>query len=151
MEAAARNGRLTWVIELGRRSTQTVSEVSDPALVRRVEREARASGARLLHVTVLALSEDGRGPVVTLESDDPASYMKHDLRGFLEKIGYIGDPANFAFVELLDEQGRFAWYAGRWPFGGGMGWSRPDLDQCDPISHFGGPVTFEPPPPCPAD
>lgn len=106
----------------------------------------------MLHITVLALSEDGHGPVVTLESDDPAWYTKHRLKGFLEEIGYIGDPEDFGFVELLDGQGRFAWHAGRYPFGGGMVWSRPDLDRCGPIGHFGGPfVPGWTPPPCPAD
>jgi hypothetical protein len=72
--------------------------------------------------------------------------MKHDLRGFLNHIGYFG--RHFAFVELLDEQGRFAWSAGRWS-NGGMVHSRPDLDQCSPIVHSQ-PVGVTPPP-CPAD
>jgi len=120
--------RLAWAGELG-----SSTPVSDPALVRRVERAAKASGARALDVTVLALSGDRRVPVVTLESAEPASYMKHHLRGFLEGIGYF-EPQSLAFVELLDEYGRFAWSAGRFP-NGGMVHPRPDLDACSPIIH----------------
>ena len=32
--------------------------------------------------------------------------MKHDLQGFLDRIGYSS--RRYAFVELLDEDGRFA-------------------------------------------
>jgi hypothetical protein len=86
--------RLAWAGELG-----SSTPVSDPALVRRFERAAQASGARALDVTVLALSGERRVPVVTLESAEPASYMKHHLRGFLESIGYF-EPQSLAFVEL---------------------------------------------------
>lgn len=54
--------RLAWASELGR-----ASEVSDPALVEKVRRTARASGARVVDVTVLSLSEGRHVPVVTLE------------------------------------------------------------------------------------
>ena len=37
-------------------------------------------------------------------------------------------------MELLDEHGRVAWSAGRFP-NGGMVHSRPDLDACSPIVH----------------
>ncbi len=120
--------RLVWASELG-----AATEVSDPALVWEVESAATASGARVLGVSVLALTGGRHVPVVTLGSLDPASYMKHDLRGFLDNIGYL-EPDGLAFVELLDEDGRFAWSAGRFP-GGGMVHPRPDLDQCSPIFH----------------
>jgi hypothetical protein len=54
----------------------------------RKSREKRA-GARALQVTVLAVSDGRRVPVVTLEAADLASYMRQDLRGFLDAIGYF--------------------------------------------------------------
>ena len=134
--------RMVWAGELGRSSA-----VSDPALVREIEQAANASGARVLDVSVLALSRGRRVPVVTLESRDPASYMKHGLRGFLDRIGYF-ERHGLAFVELLDEDGGFAWSAGRFP-NGGMVHPRPDLDQCSPISHSQ--LALVSPPPCPAE
>ncbi|MFN2466636.1 MAG: hypothetical protein ABR521_00680 [Gaiellaceae bacterium] len=145
-DARARNGRLLWLMALEQHFEQTARRVDDPALVRKVERAASASGARALDVTVLAMGEGEHGPVVTLAAADPASYMKHELRGFLEKIGYRN---GFAFVELLDEHGRFAWVAGNWS-AGGMVASGQSLDQCSPISHSRL-VGAAPPPPCPAD
>lgn len=135
--------RMIWAGELGRSSA-----VLDPELVRKVEEAASASGARAIDVSVLALSDRQHIPVVTLESADPAWYMKHRLRGFLNQIGYFG-PNRLAFVELLDENGRFAWSAGRFA-NGGMVHPRPDLDQCSPIVHSQ-PHLQKPPPPCPAD
>ncbi|MGI8479911.1 MAG: hypothetical protein ACR2M2_08660, partial [Gaiellaceae bacterium] len=102
---------------------------------------------RALEVTVLALSAGRHAPVVTLEAADPAAYMKHGLRGFLDRIGYF-KPGALAFVELVDEHGRFAWSAGRFP-NGGMVHPRPDLDQCSPIIHSQ--PALAKPPPCPAD
>ena len=131
-----------WASELGR-----ASQVADPILALKIERAARASGARALEVTVLALTGGRQAPVVTLEAADPASYMKHDLRGFLDTIGYF-KPRALAFVELHDEDGRFAWSAGRFP-NGGMVHPRPDLDQCSPIVHSQ--LALTKPPPCPAD
>lgn len=133
---------MVWAGELGRSSA-----ASNPALVQEVEEAATASGARVLDVTVLAVRGDQLAPIVTLQSGDPASYIKHRLAGFLDRIGFFR--RNFAFVELLDGEGRFAWSAGR--FGnGGMVHPRFDLDQCSPIVHSQ-PHLQKPPPPCPAD
>jgi hypothetical protein len=133
--------RLDWASQLGR-----ADAVQDPELVKRVEDAASATGARALDVAVLAVR--GRNvPAVTLQSSDPAAYLKHDLRGFLERVGYF-ESDGIAFVELVDGRGRFAWSAGRFP-GGGMVHPRPDLDQCSPIGHSQ--LVGSKPPPCPAD
>jgi hypothetical protein len=138
----ASSDRTIWATELG-----TPRAVSDPVLVRKVEEAADASGARAIDMIVFALSRGQHVPAVTLESADPASYMKHRLRGFLDRIGYF-EPNSLAFVELVDEDGRFAWSAGR--FGnGGMVHPRPDLDQRSPIAHSQ--LALQRPPPCPAD
>ncbi len=72
--------------------------------------------------------------------------MKHRLRGFLERIDYL-EPDGLAFVELVDDHGRFAWSVGHWT-NGGMVHSRPDLDQCGPVGHSQ--LVGHKPPPCPA-
>lgn len=134
--------RVVWASQLG----AAVSESEDPALVRTIESAARESGARIVDVTVLALNDRRRIPVVTLEADDAASYLKHDLQEFLDRIGYF-EPQSLAYVEVLDGDGDFAWSAGRFP-NGGMVHPRPDLDACSPIAHsqlIGVEV-----PPCPA-
>jgi hypothetical protein len=133
--------RLDWAAQLGR-----ANAVSDPALVRRIEDAASASGARALDVVVLA-QEARHALAVTLESSDPAGYMKHHLRDFLQHIGYF-EPGALAFVELVDDRGRFAWSAGRF-VGGGMVHPRPDLDECSPIGHSQ--LVGAKPPPCPAN
>jgi hypothetical protein len=72
--------------------------------------------------------------------------MKHNLRGFLARLGYF-QPQGLAFVELR-RASRFAWSAGRFP-NGGMVHPRRDLDACSPIVHsqpIGLNVT-----PCPAE
>lgn len=115
--------------------------------MRRIERAASESGARALDVTILVLNAGARRvPAVTLEADNPAAYMKHWLRAFLERIGYF-KPDGLAFVELVDTRGKFAWAAGQWQNGGMVG-SRPGLDQCSPIAHSE-PVGITIPP-CPA-
>jgi hypothetical protein len=73
--------------------------------------------------------------------------MKHHLRTFLRRIGYL-EPDALAFVELVDDHGRFAWSAGR-VRNGGMVHPRADLDQCSPIVHSQ--LVGAKPPPCPAD
>lgn len=134
--------RLTWASEFG----STIDPVADPTLVASVQRAARASGAEPLDVTVVAWGTTSRrhAPAVTLEVDDPAAYLKHRLRGFLDRIGYED---RLGFVEVVDNSGRFVWSAGRFP-SGGMVHPRPDLDACGPISHSS--LILAVTPPCPA-
>jgi hypothetical protein len=98
--------RLLWAAEL-----KHPGVVSDPQLVKKISEAATASGARVLDVTVLSLRGDRHAPVVTLQSDDPASYMKHHLLGFLKQAGFTS-PHLVRFVELVDGDGKFAWSAG---------------------------------------
>lgn len=106
---------IEWATQLGRADV-----VTDPALRRRVERAASATGAQIVEVTVLDTSAENRHvPVVFIEAGDPASYMRHRLRGFLRRIGYL-EAGSLGFVELLDEHGRFAWAAGSWWNGGSL-------------------------------
>ncbi len=74
--------RLDWASHVG-----PADSVPDSALVKRVKEAAAASGARVLDVAVLAVGGQ-LAPAVTLQRSDPAAYMKHHLRGFLQRIGY---------------------------------------------------------------
>jgi hypothetical protein len=95
------SNRLTWAGELGR-----VDVVPHPTLAKRVDDAATASGARVLDLTTLSVGEDHEPAVaMTLQVSDPAPYMKHRL--LLERMGYF-EPDRFAFVELVDDDGRFA-------------------------------------------
>jgi hypothetical protein len=136
--------RLLWAAEL-----KHPGVVSDPQLVNKIREAAKASGARVLDVTVLSLSGDRHAPVLTLQSNDPASYMKHHFLGFLQQTGFTTPtPRRAWFVELVDGDGKFAWSAGH-VGNTGMLHIRPDLDSCSPVVHsrpFGAKY-----PPCPAD
>jgi hypothetical protein len=136
--ASPANDRVVWARELG-----TYRDASDPELLQKVEAAASASGARLLDVRVLALSQGQHVPVVTLEAADSVLYLRQNLQGFLNRIGYF-EPDALAFVELLEEDGHFAWAAGRFP-NGGMVHTRPDLDQWSPIAHWQTALVSEPP------
>jgi hypothetical protein len=124
-----------------------LTAVPDPKLVSEIEDAAKTSGARTLDVTVVSTPRGRHVPVVTLESDDPASYMKHSLRGFLDEIGTTRNDW-VGFVELVDGDGHFAWSSGR-VGNTGMLHVRHDLDSCSPVHHSSpSGVTY---PPCPAD
>jgi hypothetical protein len=91
-------------------------------------------------------------PAVVLAVSDPAPFLKHRLRGFLDRlqrvIGLYGDD----YVGVVDSRGRFIWENGRAHLPGtfaGSLWIRPDLDSCSPVVHSQ-PATTEPPPLCPA-
>ena len=133
--------RLDWTSQLGKFSVAT-----DPALVARVRNAARDSGAKALEVDVVTVHGAGNAPVVTLQSSDPVSYLKREMRRFLGRIGVWAVERPY-FVELVDGRGQFAWSAGRFPRGG-MVPPRPDLDACSPIQHGG--IADTQPPPCPA-
>jgi hypothetical protein len=124
-----------------------LSVASDPTIVAKIKDAAKASGARLLDVSVVSTLHGRHVPVVTLESDDPASYMKHNLRGFLRDIGATKNPW-MGFVELVDGDGGFAWSAGR-VGSTGMVHVRREFELCNPLLHSSPVgVTY---PPCPAD
>ena len=126
---------------------RNLTVASDPDLVSQVEDAATTSGARILDVTVVSTPRGRHVPVVTLESDDRPSYMKHNLLGFLTDIGST-EEGWVGFVELVDGGGHFAWSSGR-VGNTGMLHVLPALDSCSPISHSSPRgVTY---PPCPSD
>lgn len=125
---------------------------SDTALMKKVEVAAVATRTSLLDVTVLETRQGQHVLVATIQSDDPASYMKHELIGFLDRMEWF--KPEFTFVELLDGDGRPAWSAGQGHRGYGVGPLnvRPDLVSCNPVGRHGAVEIWRvDPPPCPAD
>jgi hypothetical protein len=136
--------RLQWAGLLGE-----VEPANKPAVEATIRREAAATGANVLDVTVLTSNRHFGAelwPAVTLQADDPADYLKHRLKPFLDEIRY---GRRSAYVEVVDAQGAFAWEAGA-AGTTGMLHIRRDLDACSPIQHSQ-PVTAPPPPVCPAN
>ena len=138
--------RLVWASELG-----PADQLVQPRRAEQIRIAARTSGATPLDVAFLSRLDGGQQrvyPVVTLETNAPAHYLKHGLRGFLKAIGYLTPNSGYgAFVEVVDERGKFVWAAGRFSRGG-MVKIRPDLDSCSPIIHSQ--LVGAHPPPCPA-
>lgn len=89
---------------------------------------------------------DGIAVVATFKSDDPASFLVHQMPTFL---GALGDHSNLdgTYISLVDGSGQPAWetsWNGR--ISEGSVGSRPDLAGCSPVSNYSGFST----PPCSA-
>jgi hypothetical protein len=134
---------LQWASLLGE-----VEQANKPTVAATIRREAAATGAKVIDVTILASRQGGGAelyPAVTLQTSEPAAYLKHRLMPFLNAIRY---GRRSAYVKVVDAQGAFAWEGGR-AGTTGMLHFRPDLEECGPIehSHY---ATLTPPPACPA-
>jgi len=113
-----------------------------------VEAAAKRSGADLVDLKLL--KPNGLAFAVTLRTEEPAEFLKHRLRPFLEEVPVPSDAAlDGRYVRVVDEKGRGVWSWGLWPFGGSR-WTRPDLEGCSPIVPLGTLLDWSPPP-CPAD
>jgi hypothetical protein len=135
--------QLEWASLLG-----AVEPSDSPIVAATIRREAAATGAKVLDVTMLASRRGGAValyPAVILQANDPAAYLKHRLKPFLDAIHY---GRRSAYVEVVDAKGALAWEAGA-AGTTGMVHIRPDLDACSPIQH-GHLATRTAPPACPA-
>lgn len=105
------------------------------------ENAAAKTGVSLKELTIY--HPDGIAVAATLESDDPALFLVHRMRPFLDALG---DRSHLdgTYISLVDASGQTVWessYNERiWE--GSVG-SRPDLEGCSPVSNWG-----NPPPPC---
>lgn len=87
---------------------------------------------------------DGVAVVATFESDDPASFLVHQLPMFLAALG---DHSNLdgTYISLVDGSGQPVWEtSSNDRISEGSVGSRPDLAGCSPVSNWG-----PTPPPCP--
>lgn len=121
------------------------AEPGDAAAARRLfEDVAAKSGVSPDELTIY--QPDGVAVAATFKSDDPAAFLVHQMRPFLDALG---DHSNLdgTYISLVDGSGQTVWetsWNGR--ISSGSVGSRPDLAGCSPVSNFSGFTT----PPCPA-
>ena len=119
------------------------AEPGDAAAARRLfEKAAAKTGVLLAELAIY--QPDGIAVAATLKSDDPASFLVHQMRTFLDALG---DHSNLdgTYISLIDGSGQTVWEAssnGR--ISEGSVGSRPDLAGCSPVANWG-----PTPPPCP--
>ena len=94
----------------------------DLAAARQVVKEA--------HAQLIEVRRPFGALVLTVRTDDPAQFLEHHARRFLNALG--SRPSTYWGVE--DTHGAVVYAGGTLP-GVGMMMSRPDLDSCGPILH----------------
>lgn len=125
------------------------SPVAAPAPDARAQVQARlraAASAAGAAVDELTISEpDGLAVLVVLRVPDPGPFLKHRLPVILDALGDRWRDYDGTFVEVVDEDGAFAWAAGTVSrtSHGSVG-TRVGLEGCSPVSNWG-PTA----PPCP--
>lgn len=117
----------------------------DAAAARQLfEKAATVVGVSLDKLTIY--QPDGIAVAATLKSDDPASFLVHQMRPFLDALG---DHSNLdgTYISLVDGSGKTVW-ENSWNerISSGSVGSRPDLAGCSPVSNWSGFTT----PACPA-
>ena len=121
-----------------------VSLPKELALARRLIATVEGDGARVVSLTLARPA--GLAVSVTIETDRPAAYLKHDLQAvlsILRKPALAG-----SFVRVVDPQGERVLESGSAPTEGSV-WVLPSLDGCNPIIHLGAPFGSKQKP-CPA-
>ena len=116
----------------------------DAAAARRLFEDAAAkNGVSPDELTIYR--PDGIAVAATFESDDPASFLVHQMRPFLDALG---DHSNLdgTYISLVDGSGQTVWEtSSNDRISEGSVGSRRDLAGCSPVSNWSGFAT----PPCP--
>jgi hypothetical protein len=111
---------------------------------------AKESGAEI--VTLRIVEPRHLAAAVTLRVGDPASFLKHRVRTFLEAIPSSSDRQyDGLYVLVTDRNDKYAWVSAGTvgdTISGGAEGARPDLAGCYPDLMYGS-ATGEEPPPCP--
>jgi len=109
------------------------------------ENAAAKAGLTLADLTIY--QPDGLAVSATLQSDDPASFLLHDMPRFLDALGTSRGNYDGTYISLIDGSGQTVWdNSGNMRISEGSVGSRPDLAGCSPVSNWSG----FPTPPCPA-
>jgi hypothetical protein len=106
------------------------------------EKAATKSGVSLDALTIY--HPDGIAVAATFKSDDPASFLMHQMPGFLAALG---DHSNLdgTYISLVDDSGQTVWETSSDDrISEGSVGSLPGLAGCSPVSNWG-----PTPPPCP--
>jgi hypothetical protein len=120
----------------------------EAAVVKAIRTAARRSGGDVLRLEVQR--PYGTAIALSLVADDPASFLKQELRLLIQKLNAQRAVLEGIYLAMLDEHRRLAMEWGSWTRNpAGSYWVRRDLANCSPIEQSEPPGT-EPPPPCPA-
>ncbi|HEV7566057.1 MAG TPA: hypothetical protein VGO31_08890 [Microbacteriaceae bacterium] len=114
------------------------------AAKQRFEEAAAKVGVTLDELTIY--QPDGIAVATTLQSDDPASFLVHQMPTFLAALGDRWKDYDGTYVRVVDSSGTTVWESstnGRIS-SGSVGF-RQDLAGCSPVFDWG-----PTPPPCPA-
>jgi hypothetical protein len=132
----------------GKPDPRPLSAAAEKAIVRAIRNAARRSGADV--VSLEAHRPYGLAIALTLATDDPATFLKKELRGLLVRLDAHRPRIEGIYIALLNERRRIVLEWGSWTRNpAGTFWVRPDLADCSPIRQAGPPGT-KPPPKCPA-
>jgi hypothetical protein len=107
---------------------------------------AAAAGRRASVEELRALTTPGLAFAMTLQVDDPAAFLKHRVRSFLDLLYPPRVPLLGFYVGLEDARGRLVWATSRLPNEGAV-FAIPRLDSCSPVVHSQ--PALRKPPPCP--
>lgn len=105
---------------------------------------ATKAGVSLADLTIY--QPDGIAVSATLQSNDPASFLLHEMPRFLDALGTRLGSLDGTYISLVDGNDQTVWEnSGNTRISEGSVGSRPDLAGCSPVSNWG-----PTPPPCPA-
>jgi hypothetical protein len=149
VDASGRGGSFTARPKLpGQPDPQPLSRQQQARVVRGIRNAARQSGAAVARLDVHR--PYGTAVVLTLAPEDPALFLKEELRPLLERLDVHRVRLEGLYLAVLDESRRLAVEWGSWTRNpAGSYWVRHDLTNCSPIRQTE-PPGAEPPPECPA-
>jgi hypothetical protein len=134
------------VVGLAQQTANYSPSSEAPAEVEATIRQAASSaGADVVQLQVYQVY--GIEPIVLLQVDQPATFLKNDLSGFLSAIHAYSPRYGAFYVEVIDKAGAFVWSAGANVLEpSGVSATRPDLAGCSPVKG----LMEDTIPPCPA-
>lgn len=149
IDATDREGGFTARPRLpGQPDPPPLSRRREDVIVKAIRTAARRSGGVIVRLEVHR--PYGVALALSLESDDPGSFLKNKLRGLLASLDRHRRRLEGVYLAVYDERRRLALEWASWTRNpAGSYWVRHDLARCSPIAQSG-PRGAEPPPPCPA-
>ncbi len=128
------SGRITGSVKVG----SPISFAKELAFARRLISTVHEDGARVVSLTLAR--PVGLAVTITIETDQPASFLKHDRERILSMLDARAFP--LPDVQVVDQKGEKVLE------NGGSYWVRPSLADCSPIIPWG--ILNSRPKPCPA-
>jgi hypothetical protein len=149
VDAQDRSGGFTARPRLkGKPDPRPLAKDREAAIVKALRASAKKSKAEV--VTLEIHRPYGAAIALMLAPADPVSFLKTQLRSFLQSLDAHRAKLEGIYVGVLDEERKLALEWGSWTRNpAGVYWVRRDLANCSPIRQSEPPGT-EPPPACPA-